>query len=192
MPRKIAIAENDLVALLKSKDQRGYSVLYNNYSSALYGVLHNIVKSEEEAADLLQDSFLKIWKNIENYDSSKGALFTWMLNLTRNLAIDKVRSATYKENLQNIDLADNIRQVDTEYQTEADIDGIGLQKVVDKLRPEYKHLIDLIYYKGYTQSEVSEEFNIPLGTVKTRIKAAISQLRGMISVILVLLIKLLS
>jgi RNA polymerase sigma-70 factor, ECF subfamily len=187
LPRKISIAENDLVVLLKSKDQRGFSILYNNYSGALYGVLNKVVQSNETSADLLQDAFLKIWKNIEGYDAAKGSLFTWMLNITRNLAIDKVRSADYRESSLNVELEPNINQVDEEYQSVADIDGIGLQKVVEKLRPEYKQLIDLVYYKGYTQSEVSEEFNIPLGTVKTRIKAAITQLRGMISVIFTLI-----
>jgi RNA polymerase sigma-70 factor, ECF subfamily len=184
VPRKIAIPENDLVFLLKSKDERGYSILYNNYSGALFGVINKVVQSGEAAEDLLQDAFLKIWKNIDAYDATKGSLFTWMLNLTRNLAIDKVRSADFRESSLNISLEDNTWQVDNEYQTDVDVDAIGLKKVVEKLRPDYKHLIDLVYYKGYTQSEVSDEFGIPLGTVKTRIKAAITQLRGMVGIIL--------
>ena len=95
-------------------------------------------------------------------------------------------SADFRESSLNVSLEDNVRQIDNEYQSDVDVDAIGLQKVVEKLRPEYKLLIDLVYYKGYTQSEVSDEFGIPLGTVKTRIKAAITQLRGMISVIFIL------
>ena len=184
MSKKVDIEA--LLTLLKKRDNRGFSLLYDNYSKALYGIICKIVKDEAEAENLLQDSFVKIWKRIDDYDASKGTLFTWMLNLTRNLAIDKVRSADFRESSQNVSLEDNVRQVDNEYQSDVDVDAIGLQKVVEKLRPEYKLLIDLVYYKGYTQSEVSDEFGIPLGTVKTRIKAAITQLRGMISVIFIL------
>jgi RNA polymerase sigma-70 factor (ECF subfamily) len=182
LARRISIAEEELVSLLKSKDQKGFNILYNNYSGALFGVVNKIVQSNDDADDLLQDTFLKIWKNIDNYDASKGSIFTWMMNVARNLAIDRVRSADFRDSSQNISMEDNvIFQVDNEYQVVQDIDAIGLQKVVEKLRPEYKQLIDLVYYKGYTQAEVSEEFGIPLGTVKTRIKAAVGSLRAMLS-----------
>jgi RNA polymerase sigma-70 factor, ECF subfamily len=182
LARRISIEEEELVFLLKSKDQKGFSILYNNYSGALYGVINRIILSEDDANDLLQDTFLKIWRNIDNYDPSKGSIFTWMMNIARNLSIDRVRSADFRDSSQNISMEDNvIFQVDNEYQTVQDIDSIGLKKVVDNLRPEYRQLIDLIYYKGYTQAEVSEEYGIPLGTVKTRIKAAVGSLRAMLS-----------
>lgn len=189
MARRISISEEELVALLRDKDERGFTILYNNYSSALYGVLNKIVQSNDDASDLLQDTFLKIWKNIGNYDSSKGSIFTWMMNIARNLAIDKVRSADFRDNSQNVSMEDKVvYQIDNEYQTEQEVDGIGLQKVVDKLKPEYKQLIDLVYYQGYTQAEVAEEYGIPLGTVKTRIKAAVSTLRTLLQTLVLLLI----
>lgn len=182
MARRISIAEEELVSLLKNKDQKGFNILYNNYSGALFGVVNKIVQSNDDANDLLQDTFLKIWRNIDNYDASKGSIFTWMMNIARNLAIDRVRSADFRDSSQNISMEDNvIYQVDNEYHVVQDIDAIGLQKVVEKLRPEYKQLIDLVYYRGYTQAEVSEEYGIPLGTVKTRIKAAVGSLRAMLS-----------
>ena len=182
MARRISIAEEELVSLLKNKDQRGFNVLYNNYSGALFGVINKIVQSDDDANDLLQDTFLKIWRNIDNYDSSKGSIFTWMMNIARNLSIDKVRSADFRDSSQNISMEQNIiYQVDNEHQTLMDVDSIGLRKVVDNLKPEYRQLIELVYYQGYTQAEVSEEYGIPLGTVKTRIKAAVGSLRAMLS-----------
>ncbi len=182
MARRISIAEEELVFLLKSKDQKGFSILYNNYSGALYGVIKKIVQSNYDPDDLLQDAFLKIWQNIDNYDPSKGSIFTWMMNIARNLTIDKVRSAGFRDSSQNVSMEDNIiYQVDAEYQVVQDIDSIGLRKVVDTLKPEYRQLIELVYYKGYTQAEISEEYSIPLGTVKTRIKAAVGNLRAMLS-----------
>jgi RNA polymerase sigma-70 factor, ECF subfamily len=180
LARRVSIPEDELVSLLRSKDQRGYTILYNNYSSALYGVINRVVSSADESADVLQDTFVKIWRNIEHYDSSKGSIFTWMMNIARNLAIDKVRSADYRDSGLNDNIEDSIRQVDSENTIEQEIDAIGLRKIVETLKPEQKQLIDLVYFKGYTQADVSEEFGIPLGTVKTRIKAAINVLRGLI------------
>lgn len=189
LARRISISEEELVALLKDKDQRGFTILYNNYSSALYGVLNKIIQSNDDANDLLQDTFLKIWKNIGNYDASKGSIFTWMMNIARNLAIDKVRSVDFRDSSQNVSMEDKVLyQIDNEYQTAQEIDGIGLQKVVDKLKPEYKQLIDLVYYQGYTQAEVAEEYGIPLGTVKTRIKAAVNTLRTLMQTLVFLLL----
>jgi RNA polymerase sigma-70 factor, ECF subfamily len=175
--RKTIIAEDALVSLLQSKDQRGFSILYDNYSSALYGVILKIVRSEEIAADVMQDAFVKIWKNIEGYNRTKGTLFTWILNVARNTAIDRIRSQEFQNSQKNQDLETSINFIDNQGSSQFDVDAIGIRKVVENLRPEHQQMIDLLYFQGYTQAEVSEEFNIPLGTVKTRVKAAVVQLR---------------
>jgi RNA polymerase sigma-70 factor, ECF subfamily len=175
--RKTIISEDNLVALLKNKDNRGYSILYDNYSAALYGVISKIVKNEEIAQDTLQDVFVKIWKNIDAYDRSKGTIFTWMLNLARNTSIDMFRSQSYNRSQQNQDIDNVVNIVDSQQFSSFDIDTIGLKKLVEKLKPDSKFIIDLLFFQGYTQAEVAEEFKIPLGTVKTRSKAAIKQLR---------------
>jgi RNA polymerase sigma-70 factor, ECF subfamily len=175
--RKTIIDEGDLVLMLQSKDQRGFSILYDNYSSALYGVILKIVRTEEIAADVLQDAFVKIWKNIEGYNRTKGTLFTWMLNVARNTAIDKIRSQDFQNSQRNQDLDSTVEIIDNQVNSQFDVDAIGLKKVVENLRPEHRQMIDLLYFQGYTQAEVAEEFDIPLGTVKTRVKAAIVQLR---------------
>jgi RNA polymerase sigma-70 factor, ECF subfamily len=175
--RKTIIAEDALVSLLQSKDERGFSILYDNYSSALYGVILKIVRSEEIAADVMQDAFVKIWKNIEGYNRTKGTLFTWILNVARNTAIDRIRSQEFQNSQKNQDLDTSINFIDNQGSSQFDVDAIGIRKVVENLRPEHQQMIDLLYFQGYTQAEVSEEFNIPLGTVKTRVKAAVVQLR---------------
>ena len=175
--RKTIIDEGDLVLMLQSKDERGFSILYDNYSSALYGVILKIVRTEEIAADILQDAFVKIWKNIEGYNRTKGTLFTWMLNVARNTAIDKIRSQDFQNSQRNQDLDSTVEIIDSQANSQFDIDAIGLKKVVENLRPEHRQMIDLLYFQGYTQAEVADEFGIPLGTVKTRVKAAIVQLR---------------
>ena len=143
----------------------------------MYGVILKIVRSEDIAADVMQDSFVKIWKNIEGYSRSKGTLFTWILNVARNTAIDRIRSQEFQNSQRNQDIDSSINFIDNQESSQFDVDAIGLKKVVEHLRPEHQQMIELLYFKGYTQAEVADEFGIPLGTVKTRVKAAIVQLR---------------
>ena len=159
-------SEEELVNLLKGKDANAFSYLYDNYSAALYGVILRILKQDEGAAeDILQDAFIKIWSKMALFDSTKGSLFTWMLNISRNTAIDSLRNVNRVE-VNSID--DNLRLIERKHQSGSKEDIIGLKEVISKLKPEHKILIDLAYFSGYTQEEIAKELNIPLGTVKTR------------------------
>lgn len=153
------------------------TILYDNYSAALFGVVVNITGNNEAAEDVLQEAFVKIWKNFEKYDRAKGKLFTWLVNIARNCAIDSLRAKDYdiKSKIQSID--NSVRTVNRQYKVYPKTDHIGLKEIVDKLKPEYKILIDKLYYEGYTQEETAKELNIPLGTVKTRIRSAMNILR---------------
>lgn len=169
--------EEELVALLKSKDARAYSLLYDNYSAALFGVVSKVVSAEEIAEDILQDVFVKIWKNIENYDASKGRLFTWMLNIARNASIDYSRSKQSKMDSKLQDLENSRYEVNKQNALQSNTDFIGVKEQVAKLKEDYRVLIDMLYFEGYTQEDAAKELNIPLGTVKTRVRAAIVKLR---------------
>lgn len=185
--RKTKILEQDLLELLRSKSEKGFAILYNNYSAAIYGVVHKIVRTDEIAEDVTQDVFVKIWKNLDQYNAGKGTIFTWMLNIARNAAIDKIRSVEYLNSQKNLEIENYVGVIDNQNSTGFDVDTIGLKKLVEQLRPEHKQLIDLVYFKGYTQSEIAEEFAIPLGTIKTRIKSAINSLRQYMTSILILI-----
>jgi len=171
---KQTYTEAELVTLLKRRDNGSYNYLYEHYSGALYSVVLQIVQNESIAGDVLQEVFVNIWKKIESYDEVKGRLFTWMHNIARNAAIDMIRSKNYRNSNRSISLdsgTDNLQS------TQLDIDNIGLRKLVDKLKPEQRSLIELAYFVGYTHAEIAEIEGIPLGTVKTRIRAALQQLR---------------
>jgi RNA polymerase sigma-70 factor, ECF subfamily len=169
--------EEELIASLRNGDQKALGFLYDNYSAALFGVIMRIVESQENAEDVLQEVFVKVWKNIASYDKSKGKLYTWLINIARNTAIDSLRAKGYKAKSQIQSLDNSVHSINKQYTTTIQPDHIGLKTLVDKMKPEYKTLIDKLYFEGYTQEEVAEELNIPLGTVKTRIRAAINQLR---------------
>lgn len=174
---KLTHTEEELVALLKDKDVVAYNVLYDNYSPALYGIVARIIPAEEIAQDILQDVFVKIWKSIDMYDKSKGRLYTWMLNIARNSAIDYSRSKQFKLENKIQDIDNSVYEVNSQTSTSFNSDTIGLKEEVVKLKEDYRIIIDFIYFKGYTQEETAKELNIPLGTVKTRIRAALIELR---------------
>ena len=166
------------MALLQQQDEKALSYLYDNYSAALYGIINSIVTDRESANDVLQNVFVNIWKKIASYDSSKGRLFTWMLNVARNAAIDEIRSKSYKDKLKNQPFPENVDI--TGASTNPNIADIGLKKILTKLKGEQQVLIDMSYFKGFTHEEIAKALNIPLGTVKTRIRSALIQLRTMI------------
>lgn len=154
--------------------------LYDHYSGALLGVISRIIKKEELAEEILQDVFLKIWDRIDTYDATKGKLFTWMLNIARNHAIDKTRSREFNKSKKTDDIENLVSKVDRKDYTELQIESIGLQEVLKQLPEEQRLVIDQHYLKGYTQAEMSEEFNLPLGTVKTRMRLAMKELRNLL------------
>lgn len=152
---------------------------YDRYSAALYGVILRIVRKEEEAQDVLQEAMVKIWHSFQSYDASKGRLFTWVLNVCRNLAIDKIRSRQYRVSSHHQALDDS----PAERQPAVDSfrpEHIGLQELTRQLNPDQKQIVDLLYFEGYTQSEVADELQLPLGTVKTRARAALRVLSKLI------------
>jgi RNA polymerase sigma factor (sigma-70 family) len=170
--------ETDLVNLLKQRSENAFSYLYDNYSGALYGIIHSIITDIETANDVLQDVFVNIWKKIESYDSSKGRLFTWMLNIARNAAIDKIRSKGFRDGQKNQPISETVDI--SESATNPTIKDVGLRKVINRLKEEQRVLIDLSYFQGFTHEEIAKLMNIPLGTVKTRIRTALIQLRTLI------------
>ncbi len=170
--------ESELVTLLKQRHESAFNYLYDHYSGSLYSVIISIVPDRELANDLLQEVFVKIWRQIESYDNTKGRLFTWMLNVARNASIDAVRSKNYQHSQQNKELTENI--YDEGGSTETNTDKIGLRKIVQKLKQEYRVLVELSYFQGYTQDEIAKMLKIPLGTVKTRLRAALIQLKQVI------------
>ena len=169
--------ENELVSLLKSRDSKAFSYLYDNYSASLYTIIAQLVVDIEIANDVLQEVFINIWRKIDSYDADKGRLFTWMLNIARNASIDTLRSRSYQNTRKNQSLQDNNDWPEAGKPGSANLDNIGLKRVVERLKKEHRVLIDLAYFKGYTHEEIAEIEEIPLGTVKTRIRNALMQLR---------------
>ena len=175
MSETLKYTETQLVTLLQQRDQSAFGYLYDHYAGALYGIISAIVVDKELANDVLQEVFIKIWKQINTYDAAKGRLFTWMMNIARNASIDMLRSKGYQSSQQNRELTETVYE--REGITSTQIEHIGLRKLVYSLKEDYKVLVELSYFRGYTQDEISKMLNMPLGTVKTRLRSALMQLR---------------
>lgn len=182
MAVKKHIEESELVAGLRRRDQAFLEYLYDHYSGALYSVILRVVRKEEVAQEVLQDAFVKIWDKIDSYDAAKGKLFTWLLNLTRNLAIDKTRSKEISQSRKTDDIDLLVNSIDRQEQSYSEVESIGLKEVLNRLPEEQQFIVEQLYLKGYTQSEVAEEFGIPLGTVKTRLRLAMVELRSLLNI----------
>ena len=165
---------------MQQRNDHSFSYLYENYSGALLGVVGAIVNDQETARDVLQEVFVNIWRKIESYDPVKGRLFTWMMNVARNAAIDKIRSRGYQDSLKNNPIPENNDSLGGGMGVMPKIDDVGLRKVLSNLKEDHRVLIELSYFQGYTHDEISKSLDIPLGTVKTRIRSALTHLRTVI------------
>ena len=172
------ITEKQLIQWLQQKNKRAIEALYDQYSAALYGMLLRMTQDEMLAQDILQEVFVKVWKNGDRYDSQKGKLFTWLINIARNTAINTLQSKAHRnsqknQSLQN--LVDHSKNSTLIQQT--NVNKIGLTGLVNQLEEKYRVIIELIYFQGYTQKEIEEHLDIPLGTVKSRLRIALRELR---------------
>lgn len=174
--------QEKLIASLLNKDNESFTLLYDNYSKSLYGVIFNLVKNKEEAEDILQEVFVKIWSNIDTYNESKGRLYTWMLNITRNTTIDKLRSKGFNNSQKNLSIDNFVYMFEDNSSKLVDkLDVIGIRKFIEKLKPKCIQLIELLFFQEFTQQEASDELEIPLGTVKTQSRNCINELRSMVN-----------
>lgn len=181
MQKTISRERQDIVlALLLQQKEEGMRQLFHYYSGALLSLIKPIVSNPEVAEEVLQDVLLRIWNNIDSYDANKSRLFTWMARIARNAAIDKTRSKEYKQSFKTDTIDDSVSKRE-ELSKRTSTDGIGVAELLHKLDNKHRLLLELLYLQDYTQSEAAKELDIPLGTVKTRARRAILQLRSFLS-----------
>ena len=129
------MTQEEILPLVLKRDERSFTTLYDMYSKSLFSVITNLIKDREEAEDVLQEVFVKIWKNIDTYNESKGRLYTWMLNIARNTSIDKLRSKGYNNSQKNLSADNFVHLLDDSNKLNNRIDTIGIREFVQKLKP---------------------------------------------------------
>ncbi len=175
-------SEEELVLALQQRQELAFEYLYKHYSAALYGTILSIVKDSEESNDVLQEVFVRIWKQARSYDAAKGRLFTWMINIARHGAIDRLRSTGFKRTSENRKLTESVyNSVSASPSRE---DHIGLHALTRELKEDFRILIEYAYFKGFTQEEIANTLGIPVGTVKTRLRAALLQMRKLMELMI--------
>ncbi|MEM6964558.1 MAG: sigma-70 family RNA polymerase sigma factor [Bacteroidota bacterium] len=174
--KNISDIEKEITTLLAKGDRRAVTLTYQNYGNALYGIIRRIVKSEALAEEVLQDVMVKVWQNAASYNRTKGRLFTWLSNIARNAAIDMLRSAGYNREQKTTSIENTVNP-NVGGSEELQIKDAGLEKVINSLDEKHRVLIDMAYFQGYSQRAVEKELDIPLGTIKSRLRQAINELR---------------
>jgi RNA polymerase sigma factor (sigma-70 family) len=171
--------ERQLIQRLYARDEQAMALFYKQYHRALYQVIWRLVRQHELSEDILQESMLKFWFSFASYDASRGRLFTWALNISRNLAIDCLRERRYRE----VQLTDSLSMesdrlvASTTFRPE----HIGVRDWLNVLPASDRELMEVLYLQGYTQVEASEHLQLPLGTVKSRVKRIVKTLAQVIS-----------
>ena len=166
--------EQEIVYLLQKEDKKAISLLYENYADALFGVIYKVISDQNLAQDVLQESFVKVWKNAKSYDSKKAKLFTWLYRITYNTAIDKVRSESKKVKKEVQIENSNVYRLTSEGLNQ---DVMDIKKHLGTLDEKYQIVINALFFEGMTQQEASDELEIPLGTVKSRLKIGLRELK---------------
>ena len=174
---QILYSEQELVLSLKQKDETAFSYLYDNYSAALNGVIYAMIGDVTLTEDILQEAFLKIWKNIDAYDETKGKLYTWMRRLTHNLTLDNLKSNQHKYQQKVVRDEMAVVNIQVNNSVMGKLDSQDFRRKLERLDPKQRQIIDLSYYQGFTQEEIAIKLEIPVGTVKTKIRSAIIELR---------------
>lgn len=166
-----------MVLALQNQDKHAFKHLYDSYSAALFGIIIRIIKDEAFSEEILHDVFLKIWNQIDQYDSKKGRLFTWMMTLTRNLSLDRLRTRrmSYAKKTDSLEVLVDMNQPQEQADTKADF--IGVDVALQEMAKEQLDVVNLVYLQGYTHVEAAEVLQIPLGTVKTRIRLGLNFLK---------------
>ncbi len=170
----ISSIEKEIVGLLERGDKKAITILHENYADALYGVIKKIIADDDTAHDVLQESFIKIWRYSKKYDSSKAKLFTWLYRIAYNTAIDKVRSQKNKDGKEVQIENSNVYKISAD---ELNQDVMDMQKHLSSLDEKYQIVINALFFEGMTQQEASEELDIPLGTIKSRLKIGLRELK---------------
>src|SRR5690606_27373993 len=172
----------ELITQFQKKDEKAFEALYKMYSKSMQGVIYNIVRDHDIAEEIMQDVFIKAWNNASSYSAEKGRFFTWILNIARNAAIDKTRSKAFKNSKKNLDAEYFVDILQHSDNLDEQTDAIGIKKFVSQLAKKCIEVIELLYFKGYTQKEASETLDMPIGTIKTRNRNCIKELRLMLDV----------
>lgn len=176
------VPERQLLERIKSGDKSAFRELYSRFSQVVFNLAFRMLRSREEAEETVQEIFLQVWNKADTYDPSRSAVSTWIINIARSRAIDRLRTLGYKDKTMELDEerlksgSDPFRIIEgTEEQSKI------IREALDTLPENQKAAIEMVYFEGLTHVEAAEKLNEPVGTIKTRIRLGVAKLREKIS-----------
>lgn len=173
--------DSDLYEGLRAGDKSCLEMLYQKYEKLLYSYAYKMTSNHERSEEVVQDVFMKIWQKKGAYDANKGKLSTWLISITRNSAIDlsrrkKLDTFEYDER-DDVNSDTNHFNSSVEQEAERHENQEMINKAMHELNDEQKKIITLFYFKAYSQSQIAAALDLPLGTVKSRLRLALGHLR---------------
>ncbi len=170
--------DNELIARVAQSDERAFLVLYDRYSGRVHALTLRILHDSMQAEEATQDTFLKLWSRARQFLAERGTLLLWLLTIARRTALDRLRLESRRPVVNESDHPDDVFQsIPDQHTLPEESRWRSLHFAVQSLSPDQRKVIELAYYQGLSQSEIAETLGWPLGTVKTRLRAAMEKLR---------------
>jgi len=179
-------AEIALLQRVAQGDRVSFETLYDRFSGVLFSTAYRVLNNQEAAEDVLQDVFIQIWEKAPLYDPARGKPMTWAVTLTRNKAIDRLRSTVRRNRLQD----DVEREAETfeQFDDRSSFDAVAagetnqiVRDAIQKLSKDQREAIELAFFSSLTQTEIAERLKEPLGTIKARIRRGMMKLREVLT-----------
>jgi len=175
----LLLADEDLISLVQTRDAQAFAALYDRHSRAAYSLAYRMMGERQAAEDLVQDSFLKVWRASESYRVERGSVRTWLLSIVHNRGIDQIRSTASRRRTQQRIEASAPRSQPSEAfaQSWRNSQREQVREALKTLPPEQLKVLELAYFSGYTHVEIARLLDLPLGTVKGRMRLGLKKIR---------------
>jgi RNA polymerase sigma-70 factor, ECF subfamily len=173
------LADEDLLARLGDGDDEAFALLYDRHSRVTYSLAYRLLGSREAAEDLVQDVFLAAWRGAGSYSALRGSVRTWILSIVHHRGVDRLRtSAAMVRRQEALEVEEHGRTApDAADVALGAVEAQSVRKALDDLPPEQLDVVKLAYYGGFTHHEIAEMLQVPLGTVKSRMRLALDRIR---------------
>jgi RNA polymerase sigma-70 factor (ECF subfamily) len=176
--------DEELMLRLAYRDLVAFRALYDRYGNLVYSAALRVVRDAQIAEDMVQEIFLRIWRKPESYVAQRGRFVTWLTSVTRNRAVDEVRSRGRRFRHETASPEEQERELPASEQDDPALTAeLSDQRrlilaALKQIPAEQREIIELAYFGGLTQQEIAERLSQPLGTVKTRIRLGMQKLRA--------------
>lgn len=179
--------EREWMKQIQSGNKLSLSKLYNRYNRILFGMIYNVLRKKEESEDLLQEVFVQVWEKADQYDPSRGTVYSFLVTMARNKAIDVTRSKAYKNQSKEDHIINDFTlelqhdNPNPHEEIELNERAVKVRDALSRLKEDEREVLYISYFHGLSQSEIAEKINIPLGTVKYRMRQGMIKLRDMLA-----------